>query len=265
MGFLDALFGAPKPQNKGGRPPGARSKPATEKLAREEARYLEHLRKTNPVKWAAIMEQRMGLSLQGPNDFEQFAETVKRMKEVGLLKSAKELAGEDDSFKDIIAAVAPVVTAVVQAQTAGAAQIAALAQQAALVQRQQALPPAAATAPTPEAAPKEDAAAPQSPPEMSMQARVVKATLERMNPQQAAEWLVELDHPQIDELVTIICQTADDRLPALLTSLGQKSPEFAGVLWWLAGRGPWLGETAAALRRLRGGESASGGQSSYSI
>lgn len=253
MGLFDMLLGPSKKQKEANRPPRGKAKPATEKLAREEALYLSHLRNTNPSKWMAIMEQRMGISLQGQDSLEQFEEMVKRFKAIGLIKSPKDLAEGEDSLKEMITAALPVVAAIVQAQGQAAAMRAAaqnphpmvsVATPAVVAPAQSELPAEASGA----AAPQQEGPAV----EMSFRARMVKTSLERMGPQQAAEWLVGLKHEQIDQLVGLVCECPDDKLPALLTGLGQKAPEFAGLTWWLAGRGQWLVDTAAALRQLRG-------------
>ncbi len=265
MGLLDLLLGPSRGNANTKRPPRGKARSASEKLAAEQARYLAKLRGKNSPKYEQLMDQLMGIAPDKEDAFEQFTDMLKRIKEAGLIKNTRELVGDGDSLKEIITAVAPAVTAMVQAQTAAAAQKAALAQQQRALPQQAAAAPQASTSAPIEQNQAEPPAA-QSQPPLSPRARYAKNSLENLDPPKAAQWLVGLHHPEVDQLIELVCQCPDEKLPSLLSSLGTKVPEFSGLLWWLAGRGAWLVETAAALRQLRGvGPTAQTQESAYSV
>lgn len=84
------LFGNPPARGRG-RPPGSRNKAPARVLTpaeRSQAQYLRELKKSNPAKWAELMEIQLGLRAkpEGAEDpFGQVVQTIQKLKDAGLV------------------------------------------------------------------------------------------------------------------------------------------------------------------------------------
>ena len=268
MGWLSSLLGPSKEQPAARKPATERrrgkARPATERLAEQEARFLQKLERTDPQLWARIMSQRLNLGMQAEvkaDKLEDFVKTLKLLREAGVLpKNPKELGeGKSDTVKDL-AEAAMVALAMWQGQQAqrGGPVLPIIQQQAQPITPQPALAaPQAQPATTAATIPTEDATpqiAMQGGPMLALAAKYAKAELEKRNPDDAAAWLLSIDMPDVQALVRGLVQTPDDRLLVFLSSVAQQVPDFVSLLDWLKSRPEWLIQTVRALRRLSAGE-----------
>ncbi len=246
MGFLRWLLGPEVEQEKPKRQVRGKARPANERLAREEAAYLAHLRKTNPAKWAQIMEARMGLGIEKEDEFAQLEAMIARLKRMGLIKNPRDLSDDEDGMvRDLIKALAPALAP-------------ALGGLLAAQQRSVAPTPAVITAPAQinppaQAVQAEPAASQEAPVPMSFLSRLVIAQLQNKSPREAAEWLQRRKEPEVRGVVDSLCQTPDERLPELLDAVAKQAPDYAGLIDWLRKRPEWLLAAIHELRLMRQG------------
>lgn len=108
-------------------------------------------------------------------------------------------------------------------------------------------PATVAPAPHSTAEPKTSARAP-----MAFMSAYAKGALEKRDAAEAAEWLVSLGHPEIDQLVEMLCHAADEQVVPMLRAVGERTPDFRGLVQWLEEeRGEqWLVDVVHHLRRL---------------
>lgn len=244
MSLFSWLFGRsdqPKRQR-------APNRSGEDRLKAEKARYLAHLRRTNPRKYEDLMAREIGLGESTPNDpFEQvkkLAGTVKELRESGLLpKEPAQEPGERLVEKLIENAdkLAPVAVGAFQAAQLGATPRRIPAGEPFREQ------PAIA-APETTASLGEETMSLVERLKAEMLIDYIRTQLEHETPVQAAAWIRSQKHPAAQHLVNLIRQTDDanlfDRLEAELAGF----PAYQPLLAWLHSRAAWTLEVAQHLR-----------------
>lgn len=69
-------------------------------------------------------------------------------------------------------------------------------------------------------------------------------------PEQAAEWLTTQQAPAFRQLVLLLRNTSDERLPGLLDELPRRAPQLADFVIWLRARPEWVLAVVQAVRGL---------------
>ena len=260
MGFWQRLFGSegPKPVPRKRGP----SRSAEERRKAQELSFLKSLERDDPLAYRALMMKRLGIGQDKKDEFEQLEATVKKLKAIGVIKSANDLAGGGASslIQDAIAGLGMFM------QMQGATRQPAVearvvdppaATQLPLLNAVEYQPPAAAQVPPARQRQARPTRARQAPaaPEMTLVARIITRQLDGKSPDEAAAWLLAQTNPMAEDLVEQLAQTADEDLAALLEALASTSADAAGLVAWLLARPDWLLETVHAIREQIGAES----------
>lgn len=249
MGLFDFLFGKPAPKKKTRGP----SRSAAERAKLEEVRFLQQLKDTNPQLYQEMMLKRLGLSVDQKDELAQLQGTVKKLREMGLIKSANDIdAGAGAWVKDALAGLGILLQGIQGQPPRGLAPIGG--------QEDPQAAPAPAVRPVSPPAPAQPASLPTpKPQEDPMISQYLISQLHGKTPQQAAAWLAAQPYPQAQQLVTQLCQLPDQQIIPFLTQLGQQAPGWGEAVAWLQGQGEiWVRSTVQELRRLTGQGSISG-------
>ena len=249
----------PTPQQRAARAPRGPRRTPKELLDLQKARYIAHLRETDPAAYDTYMQQLLGIRKDAPDPIGMVAGTMRGLREAGLIPDDEPgRAGEPEGSRiaeKLIEAVGPSMGPVL----------------AELISSRQQGQPAASTSPVaptaaPASAPQTAPAAPPAPagpiperppldaePPMDFLSRMVVAGLDGKTPEQAALWFNNRTEQQARALVEALRQCPDSTLPAYIQHIGSTEDGGAPYLaWWLARpeRWPWFVAGVRALRQI---------------
>ncbi|MDA8189775.1 MAG: hypothetical protein M0T85_16670 [Dehalococcoidales bacterium] len=242
MGFIDRLFGRPKEKKRHRGP----SKPAAEREKAEELRFMRELKERDRMAYDDLMRKKLGIANAGRDQIDELAETVTKLKKLGIIKGAGDIGESSSLVKDVIGGLGLLM----QMGSGG-------------------LPfqinmGAPAPAPVGIASPVVEPAriAPPEPQQiheevtMSLMSTFAIGQLKCKTPEQAAEWLLSQPYPQAQQLVQQILATPDEQIIPLLNTVASQYPDFAGLVNWLRSQPQWLMQVVRTVRQVRGASTA---------
>lgn len=246
MGFLSGMFGRGSKKQTKGRGPGRSPRERFEKL---KLRRLEELKRTNPARYAEIIDAELGIDARKQTlDIETVLAVKEYLNQMGLkivpLKGGSSL--DDDSLTSIIRDFAPLVQAI-------------LPQQQQIVQNPATVHPNEYQQPVAEE-PRPQLPEPKPEPQhevpMSALSKIVISNLQNRSPEQAAQWLME--QPIARPVVDAIINSSDEQVPMILDSIVQSQPDLAGAMQWLRRQPDYLMAMVRAVRHFAGGNEGQG-------
>lgn len=253
MSFLSRLFGAmvpsPEPKKKQRGP----SRTPQERLKIQEARFLEHLQRTNPAKYEEMMYKRLGISTdQQKDELAQLQGTVKKLRELGLIKSANDIdSGAGAWIKDAVAGLGILLQAM-QGQPQGQVQqTPALPIQYPPQQPLQPQPAFQPPLPVPPAPPAGEIQPEEKVQMLDPTVMFLRSQLDGKQPEEVARWLLAQQHELAQAIVAQLLQVPEGQAYGVLLSGAESQPAFRGVASWLRSKGEiWVASVARELHRL---------------
>ncbi|MDA8186855.1 MAG: hypothetical protein M0T85_01770 [Dehalococcoidales bacterium] len=245
MGIFDRLLGRPEKKKRYRGP----SRPAAEREKAEELRYMRELRGRDRMAYDEMMRKRLGIANAGRDQIDELAETVTKLKKLGIIKGAGDIGEGSSLVRDIMGGLGLLM------QMGGGGfpiQITTNSQPAAVQEAPQPQPQAvepARIAPPPAQDTNEEE-------KMSLMSTFAIGQLNGKTPEQAAQWLLSQPYPQARQLVQQILATPDEQIIPLLNAVASQYPDFAGLVNWLRSQPQWLMGVVRAVRQLSGAVSA---------
>lgn len=87
---------------------------------------------------------------------------------------------------------------------------------------------------------------------VSFASRFIINSLDGKTPEDAAAWILQQSHPQIQEIVQQLPRVPDQHLPRFIDLMAEQAPDLLALAEWLKQRPAFLVALAAELRRRSG-------------